>query len=56
MQPSQPINFKTKLNVSRPYDKQDKVIDDPMRIEYALESDRGRIINSASVRRLQQKT
>jgi dGTPase len=52
----QPINFKTKLNVNRPYDKQDKVIDDPIRIEYALESDRGRIINSASVRRLQQKT
>ena len=52
----QPINFKNKLNVCRPYDKVQQVIDDPKRIEYALESDRGRIINSASVRRLQQKT
>ncbi|MGJ8663451.1 MAG: dGTP triphosphohydrolase, partial [Marinicella sp.] len=50
------INFKTKLNVNRPYDKKDQAITDPLRIEYALESDRGRIINSASVRRLQQKT
>lgn len=56
MESKQVINFKTKLNVSRPYDKKSKVIDGPMRIEYALESDRGRIINSASVRRLQQKT
>lgn len=56
MESKQPINFKTKLNVNRPYDAKDQVIDDPMRIEYALESDRGRIINSASVRRLQQKT
>ncbi|WP_223787924.1 dGTPase [Marinicella meishanensis] len=51
-----PINFKTKFNVARPHDRQSKPIDDPKRIEYALESDRGRIINSASVRRLQQKT
>jgi len=56
MESKQVINFKTKLNVSRPYDKNKSVIDDPKRIEYALESDRGRIINSASVRRLQQKT
>lgn len=51
-----PINFKIKLNVSRPYDRKKQPVDDPKRIEYALESDRGRIINSASVRRLQQKT
>lgn len=50
------INFKNKLNVTRPYDKQNEFVDDPLRIESALESDRGRIINSASVRRLQQKT
>lgn len=50
------INFKTKLVVTRPYDADKRSIDDPKRIEYALESDRGRIINSASVRRLQQKT
>ncbi|MFC3195791.1 dGTPase [Marinicella sediminis] len=51
-----PINFKNKLIVQRPYDRQQKTVVDPKRIEYALESDRGRIINSASVRRLQQKT
>ncbi len=56
MEFKQSINFKTKLNVTRPYDQSQKVVDDPKRIEYALESDRGRIINSASVRRLQQKT
>ena len=50
------INFKSKLSVNRPYDKHQQQIADPMDIEYALESDRGRIINSASVRRLQQKT
>ena len=51
-----PINFKNKLIVNRPYDRNKQPVDDPKRIEYALESDRGRIINSASVRRLQQKT
>jgi dGTPase len=50
------INFKTKLVVQRPHDRQSAPVNDPKRIEYALESDRGRIINSASVRRLQQKT
>jgi len=56
METKHTINFKTKLNVCRPYDKGHQVTNDPKRIEYALESDRGRIINSASVRRLQQKT
>ncbi|TDR16823.1 dGTPase [Marinicella litoralis] len=56
MESKQAINFKTKLNVNRPYDNSKKASEDPVRIEYALESDRGRIINSASVRRLQQKT
>lgn len=56
MTESMPINFKTKLNVTRPYAKNKKLIGDPLKIELALESDRGRIINSASVRRLQQKT
>jgi dGTPase len=56
MEPIININFKSKLSVNRPYDKQQQQIDEPMDIEYALESDRGRIINSASVRRLQQKT
>jgi dGTPase len=51
-----PINIKSKLNVQRPYDRKQQPVVEPWRIEYALESDRGRIINSASVRRLQQKT
>ncbi len=56
MESKQKINFKTKLIVTRPYDKSEQVNKGPKQIEYALESDRGRIINSASVRRLQQKT
>jgi len=56
MEHKQAINFKTKLNITRPYDKNRQSDNDSQRIEYALESDRGRIINSASVRRLQQKT
>ncbi len=49
------INFKQKLNIQRPYGESDY---EPVwsAIEYALESDRGRIINSPSLRRLQQKT
>lgn len=56
MESTQKINFKIKLIGNRPYDNTNQIIDDPKRIEYAFESDRGRIINSASVRRLQQKT
>ncbi len=49
------INFKQKLNINRPYGAQ---LAEPgwSAIEYALESDRGRIINAPSLRRLQQKT
>ncbi len=44
------INFETKITSHRPkYGRLSK-------IELAVESDRGRIINSAAVRRLQQKT
>lgn len=54
------VNFKHKISRQRPYGKAeagqqasegnlDAVLDQ-------LESDRGRIINSAAVRRLQQKT
>ncbi len=50
------INFKDKLSVIRPYDSKQTQTNHTQRIENALESDRGRIINSASVRRLQQKT
>ena len=57
---SEPVNFKHKISRQRPYGKAEPglrasegnlgaVIDQ-------LESDRGRIINSAAVRRLQQKT
>lgn len=56
MEPKQKINFKSKLIIKRPYDASEQSLQDFKRIEYALESDRGRIINSASVRRLQQKT
>ena len=51
-----PINFITKLNAQRPYDVEHPAVADAAHITLALESDRGRIINSASVRRLQQKT
>ncbi|MEZ5471756.1 MAG: dGTPase [Marinicella sp.] len=56
METNKQINFITKLSVKRPYDKRSRELRLPNDIEYALESDRGRIINSASVRRLQQKT
>jgi dGTPase len=55
MNSEQPINFKHKLNVNRPYEHKHVPIS-VTQIKDALESDRGRIINSASVRRLQQKT
>jgi dGTPase len=43
------INFKLKITGQRPWGKLS-------RIETGVESDRGRIINSAAIRRLQQKT
>lgn len=49
------LNFRTKISLKRPYNSRE----DPEG-EYAIsrhfESDRGRIINSAAIRRLQQKT
>ncbi len=50
------INFRKKLNVQRPFSSIKTAKSSSQQIELALESDRGRIINSASVRRLQQKT
>ncbi|MCX7555077.1 dGTPase [Marinicella sp. S1101] len=52
----QPINFRLKLNVQRPFNSKKTSASTISQIESALESDRGRIINSPSVRRLQQKT
>ncbi len=49
------IDFKQKLNINRPYGEQ-SAEQTWQAIEYALESDRGRIINAPSLRRLQQKT
>ncbi len=49
------IDFKQKLNIDRPYGES-QADTDWQTIELALESDRGRIINSPSLRRLQQKT
>jgi dGTPase len=43
------INFNTKIKATRPYD-----LNIPLSKQF--ESDRGRIINSAAIRRLQQKT
>ncbi|MBB3231316.1 dGTPase [Halomonas stenophila] len=55
------INFKTRITAQRPYSRQNN--DEPWEsknyLEYLtgqLESDRGRIINSPAIRRLQQKT
>ena len=57
---SMPVNFKNKISRQRPYGRAEdgkKVSEcDLSLIVDQLESDRGRIINSAGVRRLQQKT
>lgn len=51
------INFINKLNVTRPQDSLATLnLQAAEQISAQLESDRGRIINSAAVRRLQQKT
>ena len=47
------IDFTRKLTTVRPYDRPDAK---PGLLQWAVESDRGRIINSAAIRRLQQKT
>jgi len=49
------IDFKQKINYQRPF-SQPKVAKDEYGIVRQFESDRGRIINSAAIRRLQQKT
>ncbi|WP_088329797.1 dGTPase [Lacimicrobium sp. SS2-24] len=48
------INFRQRISLARPYGG--GPFDDVRKLERALESDRGRIINSAAIRRLQQKT
>lgn len=50
------IDFKLKLNYQRKYNSSDIDINDEMQVSRQFESDRGRIINSAAIRRLQQKT
>ncbi len=51
------INFRRKITALRPFGKpEDTRVDNPEKLQLALESDRGRIINSAAIRRLQQKT
>ncbi|MBK0090978.1 dGTPase [Erwinia sp. S59] len=50
-----PINFKNKISFTRPYTSR-KDPEGEYFITRHFESDRGRIINSAAIRRLQQKT
>ncbi|OCG03197.1 dGTPase [Gilliamella sp. wkB112] len=50
------INFSNKINYQRYASKQREALSDEYSIVRCFESDRGRIINSAAIRRLQQKT
>ncbi|CDG95897.1 deoxyguanosine triphosphate triphosphohydrolase (fragment) [Xenorhabdus bovienii str. puntauvense] len=50
------IDFKQKLNYQRKYSNSSIHPDDEDQVNRQFESDRGRIINSAAIRRLQQKT
>ncbi|MDC9614935.1 dGTPase [Xenorhabdus khoisanae] len=50
------IDFKQKLNYQRKFSKSSIHPDDEDQVARQFESDRGRIINSAAIRRLQQKT
>ncbi|MBD2821655.1 dGTPase [Xenorhabdus sp. 42] len=50
------IDFKQKLNYQRKFNKSSANSDDEEYVNRQFESDRGRIINSAAIRRLQQKT
>ncbi|MDX7986652.1 dGTPase [Xenorhabdus sp. 12] len=50
------IDFKQKLNYQRKFSKSSIHSDDEDYVTRQFESDRGRIINSAAIRRLQQKT
>jgi len=49
------IDFKTKISAQRPYGNNTEGLTSHQ-LQRAFESDRGRIINSAAIRRLQQKT
>lgn len=49
------IDFKTKISAQRPYGNSADSLASHQ-LQRAFESDRGRIINSAAIRRLQQKT
>lgn len=49
------IDFKQKISVQRPFGKSSSA-EDEYEITRVFESDRGRIVNSAAIRRLQQKT
>ncbi|NUF48578.1 dGTPase [Gilliamella sp. ESL0250] len=50
------INFNQKINYQRYASKKSEALSDEYSIVRCFESDRGRIINSAAIRRLQQKT
>lgn len=50
------INFNKKINYQRYASKQREILSDEYSVVRCFESDRGRIINSAAIRRLQQKT
>ncbi len=48
------IDFKQKISFQRPFSKPSSA-EDEYEITRVFESDRGRIVNSAAIRRLQQK-
>lgn len=50
------VNFRKKITSLRPFPKGQTPTEDLNKLLLAYESDRGRIINSAAIRRLQQKT
>ncbi|OCG28552.1 dGTPase [Gilliamella sp. wkB108] len=50
------INFNNKINYQRYASKQRETLSDEYSVLRCFESDRGRILNSAAIRRLQQKT
>lgn len=50
------INFRNKITADRPVNSRSYQNESMLQLQYAFESDRGRIINSAAIRRLQQKT
>lgn len=51
-----PLDFRQTLSAQRPYERRAAARDDLAHLIDQLESDRGRIVHSAAVRRLQQKT